>query len=326
MHVLLIGLGRWGEKHLRVLGELGATVWAADVSPTRRRWAVERGVAADRCVSDYREAVPHVDAVDIVTPADSHLAIASTCLEAGRHCFIEKPLATTVAASRRIVSDADTAGRVVQVGHIFRFHPVTATLRSVLAEGRLGHVRYATGRFAGFKRPRTDVGVTHTDAIHYFDLFGYLFAREATTVSAMQRDFLGRGLDDMSFTTVTYGDIPTVVEANYFVPGTHRECVIVTEAGSLIADYGSSTVRLSAGTHEHHDDGWEAVDTGKTDFPVTGEEPLRAELSAFIRACEGGLPPAVDARAGLRAMEIVEAAALAARLGRVVTLDELRAA
>ena len=324
MDVLLIGLGRWGEKHLRVLGELGATVWAADVSAGRRRWAVERGVAEARCVADYREALSRVDAVDVVTPADSHLAIASACLDAGRHCFIEKPLATTVAASRRIVSEAERTGRVVQVGHIFRFHPVTATLRAMLGDGRLGRVRYATGRFAGFKRPRTDVGVTHTDAIHYFDLFGYLFEREATAVSAVQRDFLGRGLDDMSFTTVSYGDIPTVIEANYFVPGTHRECVIVTEAGSLVADYGSSTVRFAAGTHERRDDGWEAVDTGKSDCPVTGEEPLRAELSAFLHACAHGLPAPVDARAGLRAMEIVEAAALAARLGRVVSLDELR--
>jgi predicted dehydrogenase len=326
LQVLLVGLGRWGEKHLRVLGELGVTVWAADVSEARRRWAIEQGVAESRTVSDYRQALPHVGAVDIVTPADTHLALAGACLDSGRHCFIEKPLATSAEASRRIVAQGDRAGRVVQVGHIFRFHPVTAALRAALGDGRLGRVRYATGRFAGFKRPRTDVGVTHTDAIHYFDLFAYLFQREPTTVSALQRDFLGRGLDDMSVTTVTYGDIPTVVEANYFVPGTYRDCVIVTEAGTLVADYGASTVRLYAGTHERRGDAWEAVDTGKADLPVGRAEPLRVELSAFLRACEHGSPSPVDARAGLRAVEVVEAAALAARLGRVVALAELRAA
>jgi UDP-N-acetylglucosamine 3-dehydrogenase len=325
MHVLLVGLGRWGEKHLRVLGELGTTVWTADVSAARRRWAIEQGVPEHRTVSDYRDALPHVDAVDVVTPADSHVAIASESLDAGRHCFIEKPLATSVEASRRIVAAADRAGRVVQVGHIFRFHPVTAALRAALDNGRLGRVRYATGRFAGFKRPRTDVGVTHADAIHYFDLFAHLFQREPSTVAALQRDFLGRGLDDMSVTTVTYGDIPTVVEANYFVPGTYRECVIVTEAGTLVADYGAATLRLYAGIHQRRGDAWDVVDTGKADFPVTCEEPLRAELSAFLRACEHGSASPVDARAGLRAVEIVEAAALAARFGRVVALDELRA-
>ncbi len=109
---------------------------------------------------------------------------------------------------------------MLQVGHIFRFHPVTTALRERLAAGALGRVRYCTGRFAGFKRPRTDVGVTQTDAIHYFDLFAHLLEREATAVTATLRDHLGRGLDDCSFTTVEYGDVPAFVEAGYFAPGT----------------------------------------------------------------------------------------------------------
>ncbi len=76
MNILLVGLGRWGEKHLRVLRELGAGVWVADVSPARLAWAVTQGVDGQRAVADYRAALPHVDAVDIVTPADSHWAVA----------------------------------------------------------------------------------------------------------------------------------------------------------------------------------------------------------------------------------------------------------
>jgi predicted dehydrogenase len=325
VNILLAGLGRWGENHLRVLTSLGATVWVTDPSAARLKWAIERGVDPTRAVPDYRHALPHVDAVDVVTPADRHVEIAGAALAAGRHCFIEKPLATTVDECRRIVAAAEAAGRVVHVGHIFRFHPVTAAVSAALTADQLGRVRYATGRFSGFKRPRTDVGVTHTDAIHYFDLFEALLAAEATTVSALQRDFLGRGLDDMSVTTVTYGDIPVIVEASYFVPGTYRECVVVGERGALVADYGSSTVTLHTGTHARRGGAWEAVDTGKTDIPVSRDEPLRLELEAFLAACEGRMRPAVDARAGLRAVEVVEAASRSARLGRVVSIAELRA-
>jgi predicted dehydrogenase len=324
--VLLVGLGRWGEKHLRVLRELGADLWVADAAPGRRAWAVGQGVAAERVVDDYRSALAAVDAVDIVTPADSHLAVASAGLAAARHCFIEKPLAASAEDGRRLVAAADAARRLVQVGHIFRFHPVTAALRAALAGDRIGAVRYATGRFSGFKRPRTDVGVTHTDAIHYFDLFAHLLGREATTVAALQRDFLGRGLDDMSVTTVTFGDVPAIVEANYFVPGTHRECVIVGERGSLVADYGVGTVTLQAGEHVKRGEAWDAVDRGKEELAVGRDEPLRLELAAFLGACRTGAPAPVDARAGLHALEIVEAAARAARLGRTVTLSEIRSA
>src|SRR5207245_446646 len=213
MNVLLVGLGRWGEKHLRVLRELGATVWVADVAPARLEWAQKQGVESRRAVRDYRTALASVDAVDIVTPADSHRAIAGECRAAGRHCFTRKPV-----------------------------------------------------------------------------------------------------------TIVHYGEIPTVVEANYFVPGTHRECVIVGERGSLVADYGSATVTLHLGEFRRSGAAWEAVDTGKEDLPVHGEEPLRRELAAFLDACAGGTPSPVDASAGVQALVVVEATARAAALGRTVTL------
>ena len=294
MNVLLVGLGRWGEKHLRVLMQLGASVWVADVSAARREWAIGQGVDADRAVGDFRTALPHV-------------------IERKGYIL---PIASLAAAGR-------AADRVVQVGHIFRFHPVTATLRAALAAERIGAVRYATGRFSGFKRPRTDVGVTHTDAIHYFDLFALLLGREATGVTALQRDYLGRGLDDMSLTTVSYGDVPVVVEANYFVPGTHRECVILGEAGVLVADYGTSTVTLHTGEHRQRGDAWEAFDTGKEDLPARGEEPLRLEIAAFLAACDGREMNAVPAEAGVHALEIVEAAARSARLERSVSIAEI---
>ena len=324
MNVLLIGLGRWGEKHLRVLGEIGATVWVADVSADRRRWATAHGVDPGHAVEDYRAALDHVDAVDVVTPADSHLTIAEACLRAGKHCFIEKPLTRTAAEGRRLVATAQETGRVVQVGHIFRFHPVTAALEAALAADRIGAVRYATGRFSGFKRPRTDVGVFQTDGIHYVDLFRHLLHRDPTGVAALQRDFLGRGLDDLSVVTVRFDDVPVVIEANYFVPGTYRDCVIVGEKGSLVADYGPGTVTLYLGEHRRVGSAWEAVDTGKEDLPASGGEPLRLELEAFLAACRGEQRVAVTAADGLIAVEVAEAATESARLTRLVTLAELR--
>lgn len=324
MNVLLVGLGRWGANHLRVLRQIGVTVWVADISAERRQWAIGQGVEPAHAVEDYQAVLDRVDAVDVVTPADSHLAIVDTSLAAGKHCFIEKPLTRTAAEGRRLVARVRETGRVVQVGHIFRFHPVTAALEAALAAGRIGAVRYATGRFSGFKRPRTDVGVFQTDGIHYVDLFRHLLRRDPTGVSALQRDFLGRGLDDLSVVTVEYHDVPVVIEANYFVPGTYRDCVIVGQEGSLVADYGTGTVTLHLGEHRRVGATWEAVDTGKEDLPASGGEPLRLELEAFLAACRGERPVPVTAEDGLIAVEVAEAATRSARLARLVSLAELR--
>jgi UDP-N-acetylglucosamine 3-dehydrogenase len=323
MNVLLIGLGRWGEKHLRVLAELGVGLWVADVSAERRALAVKAGVAPARAVADFRQALPHVDAVDIVTPADNHLALAGECLRAGRDCFVEKPLTLTVEEGRRLTEIVGETGRVLQVGHIFRFHPVATALRERLAAGALGRVRYCTGRFAGFKRPRTDVGVTQTDAVHYFDLFADLLERDATAVTATLYDHLGRGLDDCSFATVEYGEVPAFIEAGYFAPGTARECVIVGEDATIAADFGSSEVRVLANRHVAGPAGWQASEGPVESVKASGPEPLRRELELFLdaAACRGR--PAVDAQAGLAALRIAEAAQRSSALGRRVSLTEV---
>ena len=158
--------------------------------------------------------------------------------------------------------------------------------------------------------------MTQTDAIHYFDLFAHLLGRPATRVTALQRDYLGRGLDDLSVAIVFYGEIPAVVEANYFTPGTWRDCVLVGERGALVADYGGATVTLHLGEHVKRGEAWEAVDAGKEELPARGEEPLRLELQAFLDACAGRRPCLVPAEDGVAALAVVEAAAESARQGR----------
>jgi len=323
MRILLIGLGRWGEKHLRVLTELGAEVWVADLSEERRAFAMQAGVDPRRVVDDYRAALPQVDAVDLVTPADSHLALAGECLRAGKDCFVEKPLATNVTEGRALAEIVAATSRILQVGHVFRFHPVTAALRERLASGQVGGIRYATGRFAGFKRPRVDVGVTMTDALHYFDLFAYLFGQAPIAVTATLRDYLGRGMDDCSFATVEYGPIPAFVEAGYFAPGTYRDCVIVGERATLAADFGSSEVRVHANQHVKGAGGWQAPEGPVEAVKASGKEPLSHELELFLDAVAHRTAPVVDVEAGLLALGVVEAAQRSSALGRRVTLSEI---
>jgi len=321
--ILLIGLGRWGEKHLRVLTELGIDLRVADLSEERRAFAVRAGVPPGRAVGDFRAVLHDVDAVDLVTPADTHLALAGECLRVGKDCFVEKPLALTVGEGRALAAAQRSAARILQVGHVFRFHPVTEVLRQRLATGELGAVRYCTGRFAGFKRPRTDVGVTMTDAIHYFDLFTYLLGRAPTAVTATLRDHLGRGMDDCSFSAVEYGSVPAFVEAGYFAPGSARDCVIVGERLTLAADFGTSEVQAHANRHVQGPAGWQAPEGAIEVIKASGQEPLRRELECFIDAVARRDLPAVGVDAGLVALRTVEAAQRSSALGRRVTLDEI---
>jgi predicted dehydrogenase len=322
VRILVIGLGRWGVKHLRVLDELGVEVWVAERSEDRRRLALASGIGPDRVHADFRDGLPHVDAVDVVTPADSHLAVAGHCLRAGKPCFVEKPLAATIGEARELAGIVTATGGLLQVGHVFRFHPVAEALQERLDRDTVGRVRYCTGRFAGFKRPRNDVGITQTDAIHFFDLFAALLRRAPTAVTAALRDYLGRGLDDCAFAAVEYGEVTAFIEASYFAPRTMRECVIVGEGATLVGDFSASTVHVYPNRHVRGSAAWQVSEGPVEVIEAKGPEPLREELAHFLDVVKRGASPSVNVADGLRSLRTVTAARMSSELGRRVLLEE----
>src|SRR5262249_8082110 len=154
-------------------------------------------------------------------------------------------------------------------------------------------------------------------------LFTHLLGQEPTAVTALLRDHLGRGLDDCSFSTVEYGALPVFVEAGYFAPGTHRDCVVVGERLTLAADFGTSDVRVHGNGQVPGRGGWQAAEGAVETIKASGPEPLRRELELFLDAVTRRERPAVTAQDGLVALRTVEAAERSSALGRRVTLNEL---
>lgn len=319
--VLLIGLGRWGREHLRVLRALGAEAFAVDLRPERLREAASI-LPADHLAQDYRSLLPEVDAVDVVTAAQEHFAICREALEAGRDVFVEKPMTLTLKEGRDLVERARGSAARLQVGHIFRFHPVYEALKATVAAGRLGPIRYLSGRFSGLKRPRLDAGVTQSDAIHFFDLFVDLLGRPRA-VTAILHDFLGRGLDDFSLAVVEYDRQLAVVESGYFTPGTWRELAVIGEAGACVADFARWTLTVHPGRHREVRGRWQVEAAPEEVLSIAREEPLLRELRAFLNGIGMRRPPEVGAEAGYETLVMAEAARASSSLGRRVSLDEV---
>ena len=319
--VLLIGLGRWGREHLRVLLSLGAEVFAADLRPERLQEAASV-LPPDHVASDFRLFLSRVDAVDVVTPVQEHFWICREALEAGKDVLVEKPITLTLKEARDLAEHARSSRARLQVGHVFRFHPVYEALRTMLASGRLGRPRYLAARFAGLKRPRADGGVTQSDAIHFFDLFVDLLGRPRA-VTAILRDFLGRGMDDFSLAVVEYDRELAVVESGYFMPGTRRVLQVIGDRGACVADFAKWTLAIHPGHHCEIGGQWQVESAPEEIQTVERDEPLRRELRAFLEGIETRQPPPVNAEAGYQALALVEAAHASSTLGRRVLLEEV---
>jgi len=321
MRLLLIGVGRWGKNHLKALIDLVDELYVVDSDPSQLKTCKELSIPPDRLSTNYLDFFDRVDGVDVVTPADSHLRICKECFEKGKDVFVEKPIALTSAEAKEMISQADKRGLILQVGHLYRYHPASSKIRGFIEEGRLGTVQYAYGHFMGFKRPRTDVGVTQTDAIHYFDLFNYLFGGPPQAVRAVVRHYLNLPLDDTSLSILEYGQKFVFVEAGYMPPENRRDISIIGDQGSLYCDFKKKSLSFYDNRHEKQGARWVALEGEVNEISFSSEEPLKLELKSFLDSMKNRSRPLADGQAGCEALKIVEACYESSRSGRRIEID-----
>lgn len=191
--ILLIGLGRWGANHLRILKSMPIELLVADHDEQRLNSAE---VGKSHRSTDARALFPKIDAAEVVTPAPTRFAICRELLEMGKDVFVEKPISLNSMEAKEITGLAKSSGLVLQVGHIFRFEPASLWMREAIAQKRFGKLKMVRSKFSGFKRPRQDTGVTFADSIHFIELFNFLLGIPPRRVDAVLHDLLGRGMDD----------------------------------------------------------------------------------------------------------------------------------
>jgi UDP-N-acetylglucosamine 3-dehydrogenase len=324
--ILLIGLGRWGANHLRVLQSMPIDLFVADTDPARLN---SSGVAQSHRAEDARSLFEIVDAAVVVTPAQSHFEICSGLLAAGKDVFIEKPITSKSTDARELVDLAKRSKLVLQVGHIFRFDPASVWMRDAISQGRFGEIKMLRANFTGFKRPRRDTGVTFADGIHFIDLFRFLLGKSPRRVHAVMSNFMGRPgeMDDESLIVLEYdlgGRAPVLatIESGYHVPGKMRQLTIAGNELSAVCDYNVAQYKIKTFENHHVAEGGEitAKEGAMHQLEFPPEEPLRAELAAFLNAIETRRPPVVDGADGMEAVRVVEAALESVRTGKWIDI------
>jgi UDP-2-acetamido-3-amino-2,3-dideoxy-glucuronate N-acetyltransferase len=324
--VLLIGLGRWGVNHLRNLNSLPIELYVAEVGARQLEPARKLGLPEAQFTTNYKDFVDKVDCVVIVTPAHTHFPLCKEFLEAGKDVFVEKPLTLSNEESKQLAELADKHKRILQVGHILRFDPATTWIRDAIQAGDFGKVNMLRGHFGGFKRPRNDSGVMFADGIHFVDLFNYVLNALPKTVLAIHHDFMGRDMDDVSFVSLEYetrqGKTWATVENDYFIPGKFREIIVVGDKLSAVCDYNISQYKIKtyANSHVREANDFKGVEGLVTQIETPPEEPLLAELRAFVDSVKTRKAPRADGWAGYDSVRVLNAALESAKIGRAVEL------
>jgi UDP-N-acetylglucosamine 3-dehydrogenase len=327
MKLLLLGTGRWGANHLRNLHLMPVELHVAEADEKRLEPARKLGIPGERLTTDYRSRLGKVDCAVVVTPAQTHYPLCRELMESGVDVFVEKPITLVSQEARELAELADKLGRILQVGHIFRFDPASQWLRDAIQDGGFGRVQMMRSNFSGFKRPRNDSGVMFADAIHFVDLFNYFLGRMPARVLAVHRDFLGRGMEDASHLSLEYetdhGIAWATVETNYFLPGKFREVTVVGSELSAVCDYNAAQYKIKTFANRHVREGndFKAIDGVLQQVESPPEEPLQAELRAFLDSVRTRVKPRADGWDGYDSVRVLEAATESAQSGKMIDIE-----
>ncbi len=295
----VIGVGSLGQHHARVFAELAGArlVGVEDVDRARAIAIADRHGC--RAVTDYRELLPDVEAVSVVTPTLLHHVIARTCLAAGRHVLVEKPLAATVAEARDLVAAAADRGVTLQVGHIERFNAAFRATRGAIKEPTLIECR----RWAPFTPRGADVDVVLDLMVHDLDLVLGLISAPVREIQASGVSILSATTDVAQARVVFQNGCVATFSANRVAESKLREVRILQPEGYVVIDLAQQTAsvgRRTMGTSGRYEVLTEQV-------RGDGREPLKLELEAFLDAVRNGAQPLVSGREGAAALELAYA-------------------
>ena len=326
LKVLLLGVGRWGNNHVRVLNSLPIELYVTDLNPKALDGARKVGVPENRLSTNYKDFAGIVDAAVVVTPAQSHHPLCKEFMLAGKDVFVEKPITLVSSEAKELAELARDKGRILQVGHIFRFDTASTWLKDSIHAGEFGHVRILRSNFSGFKRPRNDSGIAFADAIHFVDLFNYFLKRMPVRVQAVMKDFLGRGMEDASLISLEY-DVDGrpawgLIDTNYFLPGKFREVTVIGSELTAVCDYNVSQYKIKTFANKHVQTGtdYKAEEGAVHQIECAPEEPLLAELRAFTESVRTRQAPRADGFAGFESVKVLEAAMESVRTGTTIDI------
>ena len=329
LRIGVIGLGWFGEIHCDAIhGVANLELAALCTRKPDRLAAMAEKFNVAKTTPDYREmlADPAIDAVSIVTMWDQHTEPAIAALEAGKHVFLEKPMASTVEDCRKIIAAAKTSKGILQIGHICRFNPRYRAAKQAIAAGRIGRIVAMSSRrnipAAWTPEILNKIGPIVGDAIHDTDLM--LWFTEDAIVSAYAQTVDVRGLKypDIGQTMYRFsGGATATLETVWCMP--EKTPFDIDERMSIIGTEGFIHIQDTfpnlgiVGSDKFH-----SPDTTYwPEFDGARGGALREEFSYFANCALAGKTPEIgrpeDAAA---ALEATLAAEESARTGQVVTI------
>jgi len=323
IRVALAGIGHWGPNVAHSIvaagGELG---WLCDRDADRLRKFAQRYPYV-RTTGDFAAMLtdPSVDAVVIATPTSTHHSFARAALDAGKHVFVEKPLALTSGDASELVDLADAKQRVLLVGHVFQYNAAIRALKCFIDDGELGDLMYMSFTRTNLGPVRTDANALWDLAAHDISIMTFLLNELPETVTASGYSYINPGVEDVVFAAFNFANgVAAHVHASWLNPRKVRSITVIGD--EKMAEVDDLDLRTPIRLFDKRIEAAEPhtlvgsfvefkatiVDGAITVPRVEVNRPLETECIHFLECIRTGQRPISDGKNGLEVVRILEAA------------------
>lgn len=298
--VAVIGTGRWGRRLIRVLDDQGVLVLACNRGDAQGQAWVRNAHPGVRVSSSAADAIddPSIDCVVVATPIATHASLAITALAAGKHVFVEKPLAMSSSDARRVVEAADRADRRLFVGHTFLYDAAFEQLHGLLADDPVRNATFAWSKYGTFDEPLVWNLLPHEVSLAMW-LIG-----QPESIEIVEHE---AGPTEVDRLRVRLGfadpDQSSLIDIDRISESRTKTARIATRSGAAYVWRDGELLVERPGRDVHR-------------LPAEGQEALAREMRAFLASVETGEAPRSDGRFGAGVVEVVE------RIGRLLPRTE----
>jgi predicted dehydrogenase len=317
----VVGYGYWGPNLVRNFANTDeAQVVAVSDLDTAKLAMVKRRYPGIATTTDYRDLLTdaRIDAIAIATPVQSHYDLTLKALRAGKHVFVEKPLAQTSEQVRHLIDEADRRDLTLLVDHTFLYTPAVQKVRELIVEGALGDIYYYNGIRASLGLFQTDVNVIWDLAVHDVSIMQYILNEPPVAVSATGAYHVAGSPANMAHITLFFqSSCIAHVNVNWLSPVKIRQTLIGGSSKMIVYDdleatekikvydKGITVRRAEEDAHQFRI-GYRAGDMWAPHLAV--KEALETEAEHFIACVRNGAAPISNGASGLQVVEILEAA------------------
>ena len=302
----LIGAGGWGRNIARTFYELGALAGIAELRPELRSELRFRYPDVPLYIDHRTLLQSDVTAVAIATPAATHPTLVKEALEAGKHVFVEKPLAFSQGEAEELVSLAREREKILMVGHLLLYQPAMRWIKDFLDSGELGTIWSIHQERLNLGTVRTVENALFSLGVHDLAVLLYLVGRAPQRIRAWGQTVLQERIEDDVHLHLEFSDgIQAHLHCSWLWPEKQRRLLIIGECGMLIYNEVDQTVVLHKKQVKPDlsisDEGSEIVFQGHG-------EPLRLELEHFLECVSQGKRPLSDGESAIPVVGVLEEA------------------